>query len=58
VARYRSTPFYGDYTMALRTTLFTVLTVAAVLALLYAIPAATGYQIECGNLERSICEEA
>ena len=44
--------------MAVRITLVTVLTIAAVLALLYAIPSATGYQIDCGTLERTICEEA
>ena len=44
--------------MAVRITLVTVLAIAGVLALLYVIPTATGYQIDCGTLERTICEEA
>ena len=44
--------------MAVRITLVTVLTIAAVLAVLYAIPTAAGYQIDCGSVERTICEEA
>jgi len=44
--------------MAARIAVFTILAVALVLGSLYLIPTAIGYEIDCGTLERTICEEA
>ena len=44
--------------MAARVAVFTMLAIALVLGSLYVLPIALGYEIDCGTLERAICEEA
>ena len=44
--------------MAARIALFTILTIALGLGSLYVLPTAVGYEIDCGTLERTVCEEA
>jgi hypothetical protein len=44
--------------MAARIALFTILAIALVLGSFYVIPTAVGYQIDCGDLERTVCEDA
>jgi len=44
--------------MAVRIALLALLAIALVLGLLYVIPTAVGYEIDCGTLDRTVCADA